>query len=122
MESFLTELEKVANQHILLHMAANGILYNPTRAEMGPCKCFTYVIRGEERLYCWAPGIIGGLDKAQKERYCPPKKRIMMEKEKVPGRISKFIEVASELCPKGMPLKERLVCMSKELEKKGIKL
>jgi len=120
-DEFLGELEKVANHYLLLHTAANGILYDPRKAEIMPCKCFTYMIRGEERLYCWVPGIIGAADEAQREKYCPPEKRIMLKREKIPERMKKFIKVASELCPAGMPLAERLVCISKEAAKVGIK-
>ena len=117
---FLGELENVVNKATLLDFTSNGILYNEERAKAGPCKCFEYEIRGEKRLFCWAPGIIGALSKEQIEKYCPPEKRVMKPREEIPKRFSKFIE-ASEAC-KGLPLPERLECMSREAERRGIKI
>lgn len=114
----LKAMEPQVNRATLLDVAANGILYEEERARAGPCKCFEYEIRGEKRSYCWAPGIIGGLSKSQIEEYCPPEKRVAVEKK--PERFQKFLE-ASEEC-KGLDLKGRLECMSKALERKGVPL
>lgn len=117
----LGELEKIANQYLLLNLAANGILVSPEKAKTEPCKCFEYEIRGEKRLFCWVPGVIGALSKPQIKEFCEiPSKIKLIEKEKIPKRVEAFIEVAEKT--KGMPLKERLEYMSKELEKRGIKL
>ena len=119
--TMLDELEKIANQYMLLNLGANGIVYNRAKAETDPCKCFEYEIRGEKRLFCWTPGVIGALNKSQIEEFCViPKKIEMIEREKIPRRLSSFIQ-ASEACTT-MSLPERLECMSKELEAKGIKL
>lgn len=99
-----------------------GILVNPSRAEADPvCKC--YDIDGK---LCFKSGIVGALDDSQKRAYC--KQIITEESPELKQRVNKFRE-ASNVCveecailPKGEKLSCRLSCMSKELEKRGIKV
>jgi len=100
-----------------------GILVNPARAEADPvCKC--YGIDGKS--LCFHAGVIGGLDESQKSAYC---KTIHTEESpELKERVRKFRE-ASDVCvqecvtlPKGERLGCRLSCMSRELEKRGLKV
>jgi len=128
LSKFLGALEETVNRALLLDFAGNGILYDEARALEGPCKCFEYEVAGVKRLFCWAPGIIGALNKAQIDKYCPPEKRVMLEKPMLPRRIEAFIqasEKAKEICaplPKGERLACRIETISKELRAKGIKV
>lgn len=100
-----------------------GIMVNEAKARATPCTC--YVSDGSE--LCFSEGVIGALDKEQKEICCNP--RIELTSGPLVERIKKFKE-AVEICkakianiPKGERLAPYLRCMAIEAEeKRGIKL
>lgn len=99
-----------------------GIVVDADVAARTPCT--VYSIDGSEIVF--SKGIIGALDKAQKEAYCPTK-----EYKKSPGiekRLRNWQE-AVNICkteiadiPKGERLEPWLSCMGRELPKKGIEI
>lgn len=91
----------------------NGIVVNPERAKRSYCKCIRI---DEEKVMCWVPGIIGVLSQEQVVEYCPEEKRIYMPGTEIAERVKRFREASSEICV-GLPLMDRLKCMSIALKR-----
>jgi len=122
------EEEMLKNNEILLHhiphaYGSPGIVINEALAVSSPC----HGVKLDGGEMVWSPGIIGALDEGQKAKYC--KVGITYhEKFGLKKRVQKFTE-AAHLCSeaaKHLEGKERLLhylgCMSKELEKRGVKV
>jgi len=107
-------VESLANKTLLLDFAANGIVVDEELAKATPCTCIEY---RPGRYICWSKGVVGALSDVQEELYCNPR---IVKEGRIPARIEAFLE-ASDICL-GLPLKERIECMSRELAKRGIKL
>jgi len=95
-------------------MGSPGIVVDPDIAARTPCTCYKI----DETEICFSRGIIGALDEAQREAYCPTKKYKFGEG--IERRVRAFKECAEE--HKGKPLPEYLKSMGKCLRAKGIEI
>lgn len=108
---------------LLLHSVPHaygspGIMVDPDIAARTPCKCYDNI--------CFSRGIIGTLDAAQREAYCPTTEHVTS-----PGmtRRLKNWQEAVNVCKaeieeyeKGERLTPWLSCMGRELPKHGIEI
>lgn len=115
--------EEASTAILLLHSIAHskgspGIMVDPDIAARTPCKCYDNV--------CFSRGIIGALDPAQREAYCPTTEHVSS-----PGmtrRLRNWNEAVGvckteiESIPKGERLEPWLSCMGRELPKRGIEI
>lgn len=118
--------DEAKNKGILLHLAVEsmgspGIVVNADVAARTSCRC--YVV--DETEMCFSKGIIGTLNKAQREAYCPTKEILT---EGIAKRVKEF-KGAAEVCkaeiakiPKGERLEPWLSCMGREARKRGLEL
>jgi hypothetical protein len=95
-----------------------GIVVDADVAARTPCKCYDNI--------CFSRGIIGALDAAQREAYCPTTEHVTS-----PGmtRRLKNWQEAVNVCKKeiakyekGERLEPWLECMGRELPKRGIEI
>lgn len=123
----MSEEEKLENRVILLNLTVEalgspGIMVDPDVAARTGCKCY----KVDETLMCFSKGIIGTLNKAQVEAYCPTKE--VLEEGGMVERVKKFKAAKEralkriEKVPKGERLEPWLTAMGEELKKEGIEL
>jgi len=115
----LSGIDETPDKLLFYELALDGIVVDPVTAELkGPCKC-TKTDYGD---ICWKKGIIGTLSKQQRDEYCPVEKRYY-EKTRLNTRLNQFAKV-SQSCEVGQDnvndIADRLVCMHKGLEKRGV--
>lgn len=121
------EKRKLDREHGLLMdmtveaLGSPGLMVNPDLAARTGCRC--YVV--DETEMCYSAGIIGTLNKAQREAYCPTKEILT---EGIARRVKLFKEAAAEAkakiadIPKGERLEPWLKAMSESLRKRGIEV
>lgn len=121
------EKKKPKREHGLLMdmtieaLGSPGLVVNADVAARTGCRC--YVVDTTEM--CYSAGIIGTLNKAQREAYCPTKEILT---EGLARRVKLFKEAAAEAkakiagIPKGERLEPWLREMGKALRKRGIEV
>ncbi|MFH7860096.1 MAG: hypothetical protein QXR03_03780, partial [Candidatus Aenigmatarchaeota archaeon] len=112
------EISNLDVEHILLDIAMDGIVFNPTKAiSSDQCKC-AKTTKGT--LYCFKPGIIGALSQDQIKEFCPnpePSFKYSIDEQKL-DKIEKISKECSY--PKAKNLEERLKCIFNKAEKENI--
>ncbi|MEM0325049.1 MAG: hypothetical protein QW745_09065 [Thermoplasmata archaeon] len=112
------EISNLDVEHILLDIAMDGIIFNPTKAmSSDQCKC-AKTTKGT--LYCFKPGIIGALSQEQIKEFCPnpePSFKFSIDEQKL-DKITKISKECSY--PRTENLEERLKCIFNKAEKQGI--
>ena len=101
----------------LLSLIEGGIVIDADLASRTPCTC----VKTDDKEICWSPGIIGALSSGQRGPIDKPGPYCTSKEYKESPKIKERIEKSVKVC-EGLPIKERLSCLSVEFRKRGIEL
>ena len=114
------ELAGLVDEYLFFSVGIDGIEIDPARAHDKdiPCRCVDITkANGTTEPFCFHGGVIGTLTQEQVKDLCV--KRIpLRHPEGITRRITAFEQASSEC--KGMPIEQRLACMSKALSRRGV--